>query len=191
MDGNHQKPEHIFGQLIPFEGIFPKLHPGILVASGVRIIGDVEIGRESSIWFNAVIRGDVNQIRIGEFTNIQDGCILHVSAGPNPLRIGNYVTVGHGAILHSCMIEDLTLIGMGSTVLDGAVVRKNSMVAAGSVVRPGFEVPEGKLVGGIPAKIIRSLTDEELNYFSASAKNYADYARRIITSMNEVEYEKY
>ncbi len=173
-----------FGKLILFEGKKPVIHESVFVAAGSKIIGDVIIDEHSNIWYNTVIRGDVNFIRIGRSTNIQDGCILHVSSGPNPLIIGSYITVGHGAILHSCIVEDYSLVGMGSTVLDGAIVRKNSMVAAGSLIRAGFEVPSGKLAGGVPAKIIRDLRPEEIDYFSISAENYVTYARQSFLSIN-------
>lgn len=180
----------IFGDIFPFEEKIPIIKPEVFIAPGAKVIGDIVIGSYSNVWFNSVLRGDVNYVRIGEYTNIQDGSVLHVSAGPNPLIIGNYVTVGHAAVLHSCKIEDITLIGMGSTVLDGAIVREKSMVAAGSLVKQGFEVPSGKLVGGVPAKIIRDLSQDELNYFHTSALNYFEYSKKTITSLYKVQNEK-
>lgn len=180
----------VFGNLYPFGEKVPLLKPEVFIAPGVKVIGDVAIDSFSNVWFNSVLRGDVNYVRIGEYTNIQDGSILHVSAGPNPLIIGNYVTVGHAAVLHSCKIEDLSLIGMGSTILDGAIVREKSMVAAGSLVKQGFEVPAGKLVGGVPAKIIRDLSEDELNYFLKSAINYFEYSKKTILSLSKVQNEK-
>jgi len=160
----------------PYLTKYPVVPDSVFVAPGARVIGDVEIGEKSSVWFNCVIRGDILPIRIGRYTNIQDGAILHVTAPSNPLSIGSYVTVGHNAVIHACTIEDYTLIGMGSVVLDGAVVEKHSMVAAGAVVVPGMRVPSGKLVAGVPGKIIRDLTKEEIEYFEKSALHYAEYA---------------
>lgn len=162
--------------IIPFQGKSPKIAHDVFVAPFVSIIGDVEIGKNSSVWFNTVIRGDVNSIRIGEGTNIQDGSVLHVTGNTAPLNIGNGVTIGHKACLHGCTIQDYSLIGIGSTILDNAVVETNAMVAAGAVVTPGFIVPSGKLAAGIPAKIIRDLTQAEIDYFAVSARHYAEYA---------------
>lgn len=163
--------------ILSFEDKYPVIHQSVFIAPGARIIGDVTIGLNSSIWFNCVVRGDVHFVRIGEFTNIQDGSVLHVTSGTNPLIVGNYVTVGHKACLHGCTVEDYSLVGIGAIVLDGAVVRKNSLVAAGALVPPNFEVPSGKLVAGVPAKIIRDLRPQEIDYFQESAFNYFEYAR--------------
>jgi carbonic anhydrase/acetyltransferase-like protein (isoleucine patch superfamily) len=169
-------------KLFLYNDILPKISSNVFLADGVKIIGDVEIGNDSSIWYNSVIRGDVNYIRIGETTNIQDNCVLHVT-GKNPLIVGNKVTVGHSVILHGCTIMDLTLIGIGGIVLDGAVVEEKSMVAAGAVIKPGFVVPSGKLAAGVPAKIIRELTGEELNEFENSAARYKKYAELSLNSL--------
>ena len=152
-------------KLFPYMDLFPKIHPSVFLASGVKVVGDVEIGEDSSVWYNTVIRGDVNYVKIGKMTNIQDCSMLHVTNGKYPLIIGDKVTIGHAVKLHGCVIHDLTLIGIGAIVLDGAVVEEKSMVAAGSVVKPGFVVPTGKLVAGVPAKVVRDLTQEELDYF--------------------------
>jgi len=161
--------------IFPYEGMIPEIDDTVFLASGVKIIGDVKIGSYGSVWYNTVIRGDVNFIRIGEMTNIQDCSMLHVTNAVYPLNIGNKVTIGHSVTLHGCTINDLTLIGMGAIVLDGAVVESNSMVAAGTVVRPGFVVPSGKLVAGVPGKIIRDLSDKELKEFELSAQRYLKY----------------
>jgi len=163
--------------ILPYSGVLPRLGKGVWVAESALVIGDVEIGDESSVWFQSVVRGDVNPIRIGERTNIQDGCILHVTSGAWPLNIGDNVTAGHRVVLHGCTVEDNALIGIGAIVLDGAVIRSNSMVGAGSVVAPGFEVPEGVLVVGVPARVKRKLRPQELETISASAANYVRYAR--------------
>ncbi len=120
----------------------------------------------SSVWYNTVIRGDVHYISIGKMSNIQDCSMLHVTNGRFPLNIGSKVTIGHSVTLHGCTLKDLCLIGMGAVILDGALVEENSMVAAGAVVTPGFQVPSGKLAAGVPAKIIRDLTDKEIEGYS-------------------------
>jgi len=145
----------------PYKGINPKIHQTAYIEDSAQIIGDVTIGEYSSVWCNAVLRGDVHYIRIGEKTNVQDNCVLHVTHETYPLVVGSGVTVGHGAILHAATIKDHCLIGMGAKVLDNATVGSYSLVAAGALVLEGFEVPEGVLVAGIPAKIKRKLTDEE------------------------------
>ncbi|MBC5786675.1 MULTISPECIES: gamma carbonic anhydrase family protein [Clostridiaceae] len=138
---------------------------------GVAVVGDVSIGEYSSIWYHAVIRGDLSQIKIGDRSNIQDGCILHSDAGM-PLTIGNQVTVGHGAILHSCTIGDNSLIGMGAIVLNGAKIGKNCIVGAGALVTQNTIVPDNSLIFGNPAKVKRSLTPEEIQHNTANAEEY-------------------
>jgi carbonic anhydrase/acetyltransferase-like protein (isoleucine patch superfamily) len=155
----------------------PQLHPSVFVAEGAKIIGDVKIEENSSVWFNAVIRGDVHYIRIGHRTNIQDNSVLHVTSKIAPLNIGSDVTIGHSAVLHGCTIEERCLIGIGAIVLDGAYIHRNSMVAAGSLVLEGFDVQEGMLAAGIPAKIKRPLTEEEKQFLSQSAANYMQYVQ--------------
>ncbi len=161
--------------IMPFDGINPTIHDSVFLCDGVRIVGDVTIGANSSIWFNTVIRGDVNTITIGEDTNIQDLSMLHVTWKKYPLTIGNGVTVGHSAVLHGATIHDYSLIGMGAKVLDRAVVGTESLVAAGTVVREGFEVPPRTLVAGVPGKVIRDLTDEEVQRLHQSAEHYKHY----------------
>jgi gamma-carbonic anhydrase len=163
--------------LIPFKDRIPKLHASVFVADGAKIIGEVEIGEHSGIWFNTVIRGDVNFIRIGARTNIQDNSVLHVTTKTAPLNIGSNVTIGHGAVLHGCTVADCCLIGMGSVILDRAHIHQNSMVAAGALVLEGFDVPEGMLVAGVPAKIKRALTEEEKQFIRQSAENYVGYVQ--------------
>lgn len=165
------------GRILPYKGIMPKLHPSVFVTEGCYIIGDVEIGKDSSVWFGSVIRGDVFHIRIGERTNIQDNSILHVTHDLYPTLIGNDVTVGHGVILHGCTVNDFCLIGMGAKVLDQAVIGSNSLIAAGTVVRERFQVPEGVLVAGVPGKIIRDLTQDEIDRLRESSQNYQNYVQ--------------
>ncbi|MEW6194751.1 MAG: gamma carbonic anhydrase family protein [Bacteroidota bacterium] len=175
-------------KLFPYKDKFPKLHNSVFLASGSKLIGDVEIGKNSSVWYNTVIRGDVHFIRIGEMTNIQDCSMLHVTNGKFPLVIGNKITIGHCVTLHGCILKDKCLIGMGSVILDGAVIEENSMVAAGTVVKPGFVVPSGKLVGGVPGKIIRDLTKEEIDDIEDSAKRYMEYTRITVESFVKHNY---
>ncbi len=163
--------------ILPYRGISPKIHDSVLIAEGAQIIGDVEIGRESSVWFNTVIRGDVNYIRIGERTNIQDGCVLHVTHQKYPLRIGSNVTIGHGAIVHAATVHDFCLIGMGAKVLDNAIVGPYALVAAGALVLENFVVPEGTLVAGVPARVKRRLTDDERRQIELSAQHYVEYVK--------------
>ncbi len=175
-------------KLFPYNDTFPKLHSSVYLAPGSKIIGDVEIFDYSSVWYNTVIRGDVNYIKIGAMTNIQDCSMLHVTNEKYTLIIGNKVTVGHSVTLHGSTLKDLCLIGMNATVLDGAVVEENAMVAAGAVVRPGFIVPSGKLVAGVPAKIVRDLTKEELDEFELSAARYLQYTKNTIESFVKNNY---
>jgi len=161
----------------PYRGIVPKLHPTVYIVDSAEIIGDVDIGKDSSVWYNAVIRGDVNYIRIGERTNIQDGCLLHVRHEKYPLIIGSNVTMGHGAIAHACTINDYCLIGMGAIVLDNAKINSYTLVAAGAIVLNDAIIPEGVLVAGVPAKVMRRLTDQERTMLEESAQNYVDYVK--------------
>ncbi len=164
--------------ILPFEGISPKFDESVFIAPGANVIGDVEIGSESSIWFGCTIRGDVNCIRIGARTNIQDNSVIHVATGRYGTYIGDDVTVGHTALLHACEIRSGAFIGMQACVMDGAVVEEGAMVAAGALVTPGKIISSGELWGGRPARFMRSITDEELEYFKKSATLYADLAQK-------------
>ena len=161
--------------IITYQGITPKIDPSVFIADGVHIIGDVVIGKDSSVWYNTVIRGDVNYIRIGERTNIQDNSVVHVTNKKFPTNIGSNVTIGHSAVIHACTINDYSLIGMGAVILDDANVGKYSLIAAGAVVTMGMKIPEGVLVAGVPAKIVRVLTEDERKFLVQSAQNYVDY----------------
>jgi carbonic anhydrase/acetyltransferase-like protein (isoleucine patch superfamily) len=169
--------------LAPHHGIAPQLAPGAWVHPRATVIGEVSLGADASVWPGAVIRGDVNGIRIGDASNIQDGSVLHVShktpANPagGPLVVGARVTVGHTVILHACTIEDECLIGMGSIVLDRAVVRKHVLLGAGSLVPEGKVLESGYLYLGRPANQVRLLTDEEIAYFDYSARHYVALAQ--------------
>ena len=158
--------------ILPYQGINPNISSDAYIAPGAAVTGDVEIGSQSSVWFNVTIRGDVNHVRIGKNTNIQDGTVCHVTFKKFPLIIGDNVTIGHNATVHACTIGDECLIGMGSCILDGAVVEKGAMVAAGAVVSPGKVVKSGELWAGVPAKKVRELSQKEKDYLPWSAKHY-------------------
>ena len=155
----------------------PIIPDSVFVADGAKIIGDVEFGEFCTVWFNAVIRGDVNSIRIGSETNIQDGTIIHGTLRKFSTTIGSRVTIGHGAIIHGCVIEDSVLIGMGAKILDGAIIESGAFVAAGALVTPGFRVPAGTLMAGIPAKPLRRVTDAEQEAIQESPARYIEYAK--------------
>lgn len=164
--------------IIPYGGSAPRIAASVFLADGSVVTGDVEIGEDSSVWFQTVIRGDVNHVRIGARTNVQDHSVVHVSSGTHPTVIGDDVTIGHRAVLHGCTVKDRCLVGIGAIVLDGAVVGPDAMVGAGALVPPGMVVPPGTLVLGAPAKVKRQLGPDELAYFRTSAANYAAYAAR-------------
>lgn len=164
--------------VIVWQGHRPKLGEGVFIAAGAAVIGQVELGEGVSVWFNTVIRGDVNTIKIGPRTNIQDNSTVHVTSKSGPTNIGKDVTIGHNVVIHACTIEDRCLIGMGAILLDGAIIRTQCIVAAGSVVAPGKEMPSGMLVMGSPAKAVRPLTAAELAFLETSAQ---DYVRTALT----------
>jgi carbonic anhydrase/acetyltransferase-like protein (isoleucine patch superfamily) len=161
----------------PYRGKSPRLHESAFVADGAVVVGDVEIGERSSIWFGAVVRGDVHRIRIGARTNVQDLSVIHVTSGTHPTEVGDDVTVGHQATLHGCTVKDRCLIGIGAIVMDGAVVGPDAMVAAGALVPPGMVVPPGTLAVGAPAKVKRPLTPAETARLRAQAEGYAARAQ--------------
>lgn len=157
----------------PFQGRWPTLGARVFLAPGAHVVGDIELGDDVSFWFHTVARADVNFIRIGARTNIQDGTVLHVSHERRPLVIGAGVVVGHQAVLHGCTVEDGALIGIGARVLDGAVVERGAQVGAGAVVAPGHRVPAGHLALGIPARVARPLTEEESRRIAETCDRYA------------------
>ncbi len=156
----------------PFRNVEPKIHPEAFVAENATIIGDVEIGAKSSIWYNVVLRGDVNFIRIGTKTNVQDGTVVHVTSNDYPTIIEDEVTIGHSATIHGCHIKRGSLIGIGAIILDGASIGENSLVAAGSLVTPNTEIPPRSLVLGSPARIKRQLSEDEVLNLKRFWENY-------------------
>ena len=160
-----------------YRGILPKIAASAYIDPSAQVIGDVVIGERSSIWPNVTARGDVNSIRIGDETNIQDNSVLHCDAGVYPLEIGNRVTVGHMVMLHGCTVEDDCLIGIGAVILNGAKIGKGSVIAAGAVVPEGVDVPPQSMVMGVPAKVKRQLTEHECERFRQNAKHYVEAAR--------------
>jgi gamma-carbonic anhydrase len=161
--------------LLRHHGVDPRIDPSAWIAPDSSLIGEVMVGPEASIWFQAVLRGDINSIRIGARTNVQDGCVLHVTSEA-PVVVGDEVTLGHMAMIHGCTIGPRTLVGMNAVVLDFAQVGEGCLVAAGAVVRERTRVPDGVLVAGVPAKIVRELTEEERQGIIRSAANYVAYA---------------
>jgi carbonic anhydrase/acetyltransferase-like protein (isoleucine patch superfamily) len=155
----------------------PLVHPSNFIAPSADLIGDVELGEESSVWFNVTIRGDVNYIRIGSRSNIQDNTCIHVMNTDGPTIIGNEVTIGHNAMIHGCTIHDRVLVGIHATVLDKAVVPSDVIIAAGSLVPPGKVLESGWLYMGSPAKAVRRLTDDEISGIRKYADNYVKYSR--------------
>ena len=162
--------------LRPYRNIVPTIDPSAYVDESAQIVGDVTIGPESSVWLNAVVRGDVNYIRLGRQSNLQDGVIVHVNHEPScPTVVGDQVTVGHGAILHGCVIEDRCLIGMGAILLNGSRVGSDSIVAAGTLVPERTVIPPRSLVMGTPGRVKRPVTDDELALILEGAANYVRY----------------
>ena len=159
----------------PFKNIVPKLGQRVYVDASAQVIGDVELADHSSVWMNAVVRGDVNSIRIGPYSNVQDNCVVHVFKDLHPTLVADHVTVGHSVTLHGCRIDSWCLIGMGATILNGAHVGEESIVAAGTLIPEGMVVPPRSLVMGIPGKVRRGVTDEEREGLRRYANNYYEY----------------
>lgn len=160
-----------------FQNLSPKIHETAFVAENATIVGDVEIGENSSVWFGSILRGDVNFIRIGARVNIQDGSIIHVSRDTHSTIVEDEVTLGHRVTLHGCYIETGCLIGIGAIVLDGARVGRNSLVAAGSLLTPNTLIPPGSLVMGSPAKVKRELSKEEIYNLARFWQNYVELSK--------------
>lgn len=161
----------------PFEGIWPRIDRSAWVAPGAIVVGDVSVGADASIWYGCVIRGDVHFIRIGARTNLQDHCVVHVTQGRFPCEIGDEVTVGHRATVHGCRVADGALIGIGAIVLDGAEIGEGAVVGAGAVVRPGTRLEAGLLAVGVPARVVRPITKDELALQRERTLRYVETAR--------------
>jgi carbonic anhydrase/acetyltransferase-like protein (isoleucine patch superfamily) len=159
-----------------FNGKLPKIHESVYISENVSIIGDVEIGENSSVWFGAVIRGDVCNVKIGNNSNIQENAVIHVNYNM-PSIIGDFVTVGHSAIIHGATIGDFVIVGMGAIILDGAKVGRDVIIAAGSLVPPRMKIPDGVMVMGVPAKIVRTLRDEEIEHIKKNALDYVELGK--------------
>ncbi len=166
--------------IIPHHGRTPQIDPSAYIQKSAQIIGDVQIGPESSVWFNSVVRGDVCHIRLGARVNIQDNSTIHVFSGGILTILGDGVSVAHNVVVHACSIGDFTLVGMGAIVLDGAEVGKECLVGAGAVVTPRTKIPPHSLVLGNPGKVVRSLTPEEIESLHRSANNYVRFSREYI-----------
>lgn len=160
----------------PFNSYRPKIHDTAFIADDAIVVGDVEIGENASVWFGSIVRGDVNFIRIGARTNIQDGTIIHVSSETHSTILENDITVGHRVVLHGCYVETGCMIGIGAILLDGVRVGKSSLVAAGSLLTPGTIIPPGSMVMGSPAKVKRPLTDEEIQGIARNVAHYVELA---------------
>ncbi len=160
-----------------FQDKQPKIHDSVFIAENAIVIGDVEIGKDSSVWYGCILRGDVNYIRIGERANIQDASVIHVSSETHPTILEDEITVGHRVTLHGCYVESNCLIGINSVILDGSRIGRNSLVAAGSLVTPNMKIPENSLVMGSPAKVKRELSNEEVKDLEKFWRNYVEYSR--------------
>jgi carbonic anhydrase/acetyltransferase-like protein (isoleucine patch superfamily) len=177
--GNKEK----ISMMMDFKGKSPKISDTAFIADSAAVIGDVEVGDFSSVWFNAVLRGDRNKIRIGNRTSIQDSVVIHVDP-VNGVQIGDDVSVGHGAVLHGCRIESNVLIGMNSTVLNGAEIGKNSIVGANALIPEGKKFPENSLIIGVPGKIKREIEESEIEAIKENAAEYVEFVREYREEMN-------
>jgi carbonic anhydrase/acetyltransferase-like protein (isoleucine patch superfamily) len=171
----------LISMIRPYRGISPTIAVGCYIDPSAQLIGDVHLGPQSSLWMNAVVRGDTNRIRIGARTNIQDCAVLHGMRNLHPVLIGSGVSIGHNATVHGCTIEDNVLIGIGATILNGAVIGANSIIAAGAVVTERTVIPPNSLVTGIPGKILRATTPKDLALIETAASNYLDYIQAYLT----------
>ncbi len=169
--------------ILPHKGKVPQVSKALFIADNAYIIGDVELDEGASVWYGAVLRGDIHRIQVGKFSNVQDNAVIHVTKDRWPTIIGDRVTVGHLAMLHGCVVEDDVLIGIGSIILDGAVVGRESVVAAGALVPPGMKIPPGSVVMGVPAKVVRKVTDKDLELIEYSWKAYVEHAKEAKESL--------
>jgi carbonic anhydrase/acetyltransferase-like protein (isoleucine patch superfamily) len=178
--------------IIPFHGGTPRINPTAFVAPGARLIGDIEIGPEASIWYNVVLRGDVNRIRIGARTNIQDGSVLHVDSprpgheAGHPTIIGEEVLIGHLAMVHGCILHDGAFVGLGAIVMDGCEIESGGMLAAGGLLTPDRRIPAGELWAGRPARYVRHLSPEEQAMNRAGVFHYVELAKRHREALGQI-----
>ena len=172
--------------LYALKGVRPRLGRDVFVADGARVIGDVHLGDQASVWFGAVLRGDYMPIRVGARTNVQDNAVLHITSGESATTLGDDVTVGHAAIVHGCTVGHRCLVGMGSVVLDGAVIGDDCFIAAGSLVTPGTVIPARSFVIGRPAKAVRPVTERDLESIRLAAIRYVEYAGEFATGCERV-----
>ena len=162
--------------IVPIKGISPQFGEENWQAANATIVGDVTFGSHCTVWYNAVVRGDVNRIRIGNYSNIQDGAVIHCTYQKTETHIGNFVSIAHNAIVHGCTIEDYVLVGMGAIIMDGAVIETGSIIAAGAVVTQNTRVPAGSIYAGNPAKLLKPVSPEAAEVFMRTAMNYLEYA---------------
>ncbi|MHA8107072.1 gamma carbonic anhydrase family protein [Aquirufa sp. 5-AUSEE-100C1] len=162
--------------IVPIKGKSPRFGPENWQAANATIVGDVTFGSHCTVWYNAVVRGDVNRIRIGNYSNIQDGAVIHCTYQKTETTIGNYVSIAHNAIVHGCTIEDYVLVGMGAIIMDGALIETGSIIAAGAVVTQNTRVPAGSIYAGNPAKLLKTVSPEAAEVFMRTAMNYLEYA---------------
>jgi carbonic anhydrase/acetyltransferase-like protein (isoleucine patch superfamily) len=175
---------------LEFEGKAPRIDPAAFVAPGARLIGDIEIGPEASVWYNCVLRGDMNRIRIGARSNIQDGTVIHVDpprvAGPEhgyPALIGEDVLIGHMAMVHGCTLHDRAFVGLGAIVMDGCVIESDAMIAAGAMLTQGKRIPSGQLWAGRPAKYVRDLSEQDKAMMRLGVAHYVELAKRHMAAL--------
>jgi carbonic anhydrase/acetyltransferase-like protein (isoleucine patch superfamily) len=161
----------------PYGDRWPRIDESVWLAPGAAVVGDVELGADSSVWYGSTLRGDVHRVRIGERTNIQDHCVLHVTRDLHPCEVGDEVTIGHRAVVHGCVVRDGALIGIGAIVLDGAHVGMDAVLGAGAVLAPGARVPDGMLALGVPARVVREVRTEERERQRQRALDYVQLAR--------------
>lgn len=162
--------------ILAVEGHLPQFGENVWFAPNATVVGNVSIGKHGTVWFNAVIRGDVNRIQIGDYSNVQDGAVIHCTYQKTETIIGNYVSIAHNAIVHGCTIEDRVLVGMGAIIMDGAYVESGSIIAAGAVVTQGMRIPSGSIYAGNPAKFLKPVSEEAAEVFMRTAMNYVKYA---------------
>ena len=182
----------LWKQLDRFLSQRPKIGKGVYIARGAAVLGDVTLGNYSSVWYNAVLRGDINRIVVGHHSNVQDNAVLHL-ADDFPCLLGNYVTIGHSAVVHACTVGDEVLVGMGAVILDGAVIGRQSIIGAKALVTQGTKIPPGSLVLGAPAKVVRPLSREERAGLKAWAQKYVEnsaYCLKNEERLSAVIYEK-